>query len=143
MPPRAELLRRALGALRSRRVAFVGLVEEWDVSICLFHRMMGGGTHPWHAEFRQLGHSRNSVHKGRRALASAGATAGRRRTTRGAPHRAAAEVRQRKQQPRGYNESELAGFVDHEDEAVYAEAVRIFRRNVAKYRQSGANAHRC
>ena len=45
-------------------------------------------------------------------------------------------------QGRGYNESELGHFVDHEDEAVYAEAVRIFRRNVAKYasRSSGPRA---
>ena len=28
-------------------------------------------------------------------------------------------------QGRGYNESELGHFIDHEDEAVYAEAVRI------------------
>jgi len=138
VPPRGELLRRALGVLRSPRVAFVGLVGQWDASVCLFHRMMGGGTRPWLAEFRQLGHSRNSVRKGRRALATAGSTSD--PTARGSPLHRAAEARQ--MQGRGYNESELGHFVDHEDEAVYAEAVRIFRRNVAKYssRSSGPRA---
>ena len=129
VPPRDELLRRALGVLRSPRVAFVGLVGQWHTSICLFHRMMGGGTRPWLAEFRQLGHSRNSVRKGRRALAPVGSTSD--APARGSPLHRAAEVRQT--QGRGYNESELGGFVDHEDEAVYAEAVRIFRRNVHRY----------
>ena len=84
---------------------------------------------PWLAEFRQLGHSRNSVRKGRRALAPVGSTSD--APARGSPLHRAAEVRQA--QGRGYNESELGGFVDHEDEAVYAEAVRIFRRNVHRY----------
>ena len=129
VPPRDELLRRALGVLRSPRVAFVGLVGQWHTSICLFHRMMGGGTRPWLAEFRHLGHSRNSVRKGRRALATVGSTSD--APARGSPLHRAAEVRQT--QGRGYNESELGGFVDHQDEAVYAEAVRIFRRNVHRY----------
>ena len=90
---------------------------------------MGGGTRPWLAEFRRLGHSRNSVRKGRRALATAGSTSD--PTARGSPLHRAAEARQ--MQGRGYNESELGHFVDHEDEAVYAEAVRIFRKNLAKY----------
>ena len=25
--------------------AFVGLTEEWDLSVCLFHRMFGGECH--------------------------------------------------------------------------------------------------
>lgn len=29
-----------------RHLAFVGLTEEWDESICLFHRMFGGRLHP-------------------------------------------------------------------------------------------------
>ena len=73
VPPREELLRQALGALRSPRVAFVGLVEEWDASVCLFHRMMDDGTRPWLAEFRQLGNSRNSMRNARRAFTSVAA----------------------------------------------------------------------
>ena len=91
--------------------------------VCLLRRMMDDGTRPWLAEFRQLGHSRNSMRNARRALTSvAAATTA---TARGLRQRATARA--------GYNESELGDFVDREDEAIYAEAVRIFRRNLARY----------
>ena len=85
--------------------------------------MMDDGTRPWLAEFRQLGHSHNSMRNARRALTyvAAATTA----TARGLRQRATARA--------GYNESELGDFVDREDEAIYAEAVRIFRRNLARY----------
>lgn len=126
-PPQRKLLPHALEVLRSRRVAFVGLVEHWTASVCLFHRMLSGGdTRPWLAEFRQLGHSRNSLRDARRSGAgSAFSVSG------GAGAAAAAS----RTPPRvsGYNESILGGFVDHEDEAVYAEAVRIFRHNLVRF----------
>ena len=34
---------------------------------------------------------------------------------------------------RGYNESVLGGFVAHEDEAVYAEAVRVYEANLRRF----------
>ena len=72
---------------------------------------------------RPLGHSHNSMRNARRALTyvAAATTA----TARGLRQRATARA--------GYNESELGDFVDREDEAIYAEAVRIFRRNLARY----------
>ena len=106
-----KVLRQALATLRSPRVAFVGLVEEWEASVCLFHKMLPGNTRPLAAEFRQLGHSVNS----RRAL-------------RWLPPSSA---------PGQYNESVLEGFIDEADEAVYAEARRIFRRNVARFGAGG------
>ena len=27
--------------------AFVGIAEEWDLSVCLFHEMFGGDCHAW------------------------------------------------------------------------------------------------
>ena len=118
-PPQARLLPRALALLRSPRLAFVGLVEHWAASVCLFHRMLGGGaTRPWLAEFRQLGHSRNALRESRRAQ-------GQPPPSLGAPPAPAAR--------HGYNESVLGGWVDREDEAVYAAAVQIFRRNLERF----------
>ena len=38
------VLRTALAVLHSERFAFVGIVEEWDASICLLHHTLGGGS---------------------------------------------------------------------------------------------------
>ena len=102
----AAVLERALRFLRSDRISFVGLAERWHASICLFHRTLGGGSLPVAAEFRQLGHSRNSrrEHVNPYLLVDNGV----------------------------YNESLLGGFVDRLDETVYAEATRIFERNLKR-----------
>ena len=55
-----EVVRTALGVLRSGRFAFIGLAEQWTASICLLHRMLPAAPPPMLAEFRQLGHSVNS-----------------------------------------------------------------------------------
>lgn len=39
------------------RFAFVGLTDEWDLSVCLFHRMFGGACHP--REFKNVRPGRN------------------------------------------------------------------------------------
>lgn len=98
------VLRRALEVLRSGRFAFVGLTEEWQASVCLFHRMLPEAPPPMAAEFRQLGHSVNS-HRALDWLPSSSVDG-------------------------VYNESVLQGFVDFVDEAVYVEAARIFKRNM-------------
>ena len=126
----ARIQQRAISVLRSDRFAFVGLVEHWDLSVCLFHAMMGGGSSPLGAEFRHLGHSANSRGKLRAQT----------REWRRASGPTAAECRLRNANgtcfdmnrgPWGYNESVLGGFVDELDEAVYAEAQSIFARNLA------------
>ena len=102
-----RILRSALVVLQSSRIAFIWLVEEWPVSVCLLHRMLPGTSQPILAEFRHLGHSVNS-HRDIGWLPNA-ATDGE------------------------YNESVLAGFVDEADEQVYAEASHIFRRNLGRH----------
>ena len=101
-----RIVRQALAVLRSPRLIFIGLAEQWEASICLMHRMLPGHSRPLLAEFRQLGHSTNS----HRAISWL------------PPSRVDGE----------YNESVLEGFMDEADEAVYAEAERIFRRNLAR-----------
>jgi hypothetical protein len=98
------VLQRALEVLQSGRFAFIGLVEEWASSICLFHRTLPGSARPMIAEFRHLGHSVNSH--------------------RDIPWLPTSQVDGK------YNESVLEGFVDAVDERVYEEAAAIFRRNL-------------
>ena len=103
---------RAVALVRSPAFRFVGLVEEWDRSICLFHRMMG--TAPMAAEFRALGHSANS-HSGQRAC----------RGRRGECIAVQANNM--------YDETALGGFADPADDAVYAAAVEVFQRNLREH----------
>jgi len=44
------LLARALRLVRFQVFAFVGLVEDWDASICLLHASLGRGTQPIEAD---------------------------------------------------------------------------------------------
>merc|ERR1719329_2110605 len=37
-----DITKRKLAAQRVSKFAFVGLVEEWELSLCLFHRVLGG-----------------------------------------------------------------------------------------------------
>lgn len=101
-----RVLETALTRLRSRAFAFVGVVEEWERSVCTLHRVLPGTSQPMLAEFRHLGHSINS----HRAIGWM-------------PPSAHADE---------YNESVLDGFVDAADEAVYAEARRLFHQFRAK-----------
>ncbi len=39
------------------KLAFVGITEEWDESVCLFHRMFGGHIHPM--EFKNFHEGEN------------------------------------------------------------------------------------
>ena len=94
------VLRKALSVLRSGRFAFIGLVEEWATSVCLLHAMLPSAPRPMISEFRHLGHSVNS-------------------------HRDISWMPPTEMDG-VYNESVLEGFVDAADEAVYAEASRIF-----------------
>ena len=103
----------------SDQFAFVGLTEEWDASVCLFHAVLGARTAPLRAEFRNFGHSRN---RAKRSLTARN----------GACRLRAAGGRCYDELLGGgrYNESVLDGFVDAADEAVYAEAVAVFRRQL-------------
>ena len=54
---------RAVATLRSGRFAFVGLVERWDESVCLFHATMGVGSYPIAGELQHFGHSRAALRR--------------------------------------------------------------------------------
>ena len=102
-----RVLATALRVLRSPAFAFIGLAEEWDASVCLLHRVLPAGGRPMVAEFRHFGHSVNSHRDIPWLPASA--------------------------RDGEYNESVLEGFVDEVDEAVYAEARRLFRQRWQRY----------
>lgn len=80
--------------------AFVGLTEEWALSVCLFHKMFGGTPHK--REFQNV--------------------------------RPGAEHREM------YDTSDLKGFVDAADGAVYSRAYVMFWANVQRY---GATTSAC
>ena len=113
-----SLVRRAVEVVRTGAVAFVGLTEEWDASVCLFHAVLGARTR---AAARRV--PRNEATR---------ATA---RSADGAQWRVPAARRRRPLLRRAagrrpLHESVLDGFVDAADEAVYAEAVAVFRRQL-------------
>ena len=103
-----KVLATALARLRSGAFAFVGLVEEWEKSVCALHRALPGHTRPLVAAFRNFGHSVNS-HVDVSWLPAASVEG-------------------------VYNESVLDGFVDEADEAVYTEAAAIFHRRLHTYK---------
>jgi len=103
----AALLQRALARLASERT-FVALVEQWDLSVCLLHRMLGSAP-PVAAELRRLGRTSAAA-----ALGPAAARALRLRDG-------------------SYNESLLGGFVDELDERVYSAGTRVFWSNAARF----------
>lgn len=86
--------------------AFVGLTEEWDLSICLFHAMFGGPCHS--SEF-------HNARPGQHAKDADGL----------------------------YDTSILQGYQDEIDGLVYAEAVRLFRQNLAVHNVSVDSCQRC
>ena len=50
--------REAIERLRGPGLAFVGLTEFWDVSVCLFHRLLGQQPHPVEFEPTRVGPAR-------------------------------------------------------------------------------------
>jgi hypothetical protein len=122
------VLARALRALRSPQFAFVGLVEHWRASVCLFHQTVGGGrSAPLAAEFLRLGHHHeDSAHRRTNRLTSRAIGGCVLRSSRGGcyENRTAGGM---------YDERALEGFVDELDEAVYAAAEALFRTRVAQH----------
>jgi len=92
MPSHIERVPDAIEALN--KMKFVGITEEWDESVCLFHLMFGGVLYS--DEF-------HDVHQGPRDRSNT------------------------------WDESELAGFVDEADEAIYDAALLRFRVLRRKY----------
>lgn len=91
----------ALAVTRLREgFVYIGLVEEYELSICLLHKMFGGPCKPWELE----------------ASSNANLSAS------------------------FYDETELNGFRDLADGALYDEGKRIFDSNAVKY---GANSDSC
>ena len=96
--------RRALATLGS--FAFVGLLEYWAQSVCIFHALFLGASPPDAAELAV-------THAGIRRIAAAGGAG-----------RQVARFR--------YDEHQLHGFVDAHDEAVYRAAKARFRADAKR-----------
>lgn len=119
----AQMLVEASKLLRSDAFVFVGIQEQWERSICLFHATLGRGTSPMISELEDLGHSHNS--NGPLSL---------RRTSRGCRLRSSSgECFDTSNIANMYNESVLGGWRDELDEALYAVAIEVFHANLARY----------
>mmetsp|Transcript_50630 Transcript_50630/g.94133 ORF Transcript_50630/g.94133 Transcript_50630/m.94133 type:complete len:371 (+) Transcript_50630:270-1382(+) len=99
--------------------AFVGLTEEWDASICLFHQMLGG--HAREIEFLNYRAGKMTRVKEGKDKASPGGSA-----------KAAAEER-RKKAEKMYDVSVLKGLVDPWDSETYEAARGVFVGNIRKF----------
>ena len=93
--------------------AFVGLTEEWDASICLFHQMLGRPAR----EIEFLNYRAGKMTRTKVGEAQANGTAG------GAPSATS----------KTYDVAVLSGMVDASDERTYAVAKKVFRANVLKF----------
>merc|ERR1719265_1310490 len=94
---------------------FVGLTEEWNLSMCLFRKMFGGHCHAY--DFTQVS---PDVHEQSSEL-----------------------IPKSTEDPSLYNTTELGGFKDAYDGRLYEEARRIFKRNLEHYNVSRANCQQC
>jgi hypothetical protein len=121
------LLAKAKALVRSPAFVFVGLVEEWEASICLLHATLGRGTRPVLGELQSLGHSSNS-----RTLRprDGGAVPCRLLSAAGGCFDASSSVGR-------YNESVLGGWRDDLDEALYAAVVDVYLANLARHGLGG------
>lgn len=126
-PPSEKEVERAILAIK--RFQFVGISEEWDLSICLWHRMFGaasaaaggGGTRPWWSACRPQ-HFRNTRPTGLPLAVNQQATV-----------HAATER----------DVSALNGFRDEADRRLYAIGRRLFRRRLAEFNVSHASCAPC
>ena len=101
-------LRDAAEAARRVRegFAFVGLTEEWDLSVCLFHKMFGGACHAFEFENTRPSYEGKSADQ-------------------------------------DYNTSELQGWHDDIDEAIYAAASEVFHQNLILFKASPGTCQEC
>ena len=111
----------ALKALR--RMRFVGITEQWDTSICLWHLQFPSfGTRCLPVEMRNVRPSRDGC----------AAPTSRRAPSRAQCEHAREQVKHIRRTPNALR--------DEEDEQVYEEALRIFNERVERY---GASRQRC
>ena len=129
----AQTVRDALTVLR-RRFRFVGLAERWELSVCLYHRLLG--HRPVGAEFFRTnggtnGGSVSGVTDDDKVGAAAAAPQ-RRRRLRGRGGRGGRAAAASGGSRRLYDEAALEGWVDAADEAVYKEALAMFHEQLAE-----------
>lgn len=97
-----SVIRQALSTLAAFQ--YVGITEHWDLSVCLWHRMFGGGPgKPWWARCEPAQFLNTRPGKAWQAGAH------------------------------GHSTAALEGFVDTVDGRLYEAAKEIFRRNVERY----------
>ena len=147
----AQLVRDALRTLRGR-FRFVGIVERWELSVCLYHRILG--HRPVGAEFFRTNGARDSSRAGgaidsdvvaAEAEAEAAAAPQRRRRRRlrgggwsgrgGSGGSGGRGSRGGVASRRLYDEAALEGWVDAADEGVYQEALAMFHEQLAEVAQ--------
>lgn len=125
-PPTPAEVQRAI--LTLKRLQFVGLSDEWDLTICLWHRMFGGAhteghgaAPPWWARCNAT-HFRNTRPTGLPLAVSQTATM----------H--AATTR---------DVSLLGGFRDEADRRLYAIARLLFKRRLVEFNVTAASCAPC
>jgi len=100
-------------------VAFIGIVEQWALSVCLFHAMFGGNCHWREFQNTRIGDLRVVNKEGNHVAAIANSSS-----------RCWSRVQC------GYNISILGGWRDEIDAALYERAVAIFWSNVKLFNVS-------
>jgi len=132
IPPSEEEIARAIDRLQEG-FPFVGILEEYDLSICLLHKMYGGTCKGVELQETHVTEVQSNVSAQNIAVNS----------TRGVSLATTASVRASTRVSSEYDTSVLNGWVDKADRAIYIEGQRIFAQLLERYGVSEAACQTC